>query len=174
MVKLDLPEPETPVMQVKVPSGIDGGDVLQIVGRGAVDGELLAGALAALGRELDLARAVEIIGGERVLRLEDLLERALGDDLAAMDAGAGAHVDDIVGGADRVLVMLDDEDGVAEIAQPLERVEQPVIVALVQADGGLVEDVEHARQAASRSGWRGGCAGSRRRTACPLVRSRLR
>ena len=33
------------------------------------------------------------------------------------------------------------------IAQALERFEQAVVVALVEADGGLVEDVEHARQA---------------------------
>ena len=51
----------------------------------------------------------------------DVVGRALGDDLAAVDAGAGAHVDDVVGGADRVLVMLDDEHGVAEVAQALQR-----------------------------------------------------
>ena len=74
------------------------------------------------------------------------------DDLAAVDAGAGAHVDDMVGVADRVLVMLDDEHGVAEVAQALEGFEQAVVVLLVEADRGLVEDVEHAREAASRSG----------------------
>ena len=67
---------------------------------------------------------------------EHVFERALRDDLAAMDAGAGAHVDDIIGGADRVLVMLDDDHGVAEIAQALERLEQQVVVALVEADEG--------------------------------------
>ena len=157
---------ETPVMQVKVPSGIAAVTLLQVVGGGAVDGELLAAALAALGRERDLAAAGEIIGGEAVLAGEQLVERALRDDLAAVDAGAGAHVDDIVGGADRVLVMLDDEHGVAEVAQALERFEQAVVVALVEADRGLVEDVEHARQAGADLRWRGGCAGSRRPTAC--------
>ena len=70
-----------------------------------------------------------------------------GDDLAAVDAGAGADVDDVVGGADRVLVVLDDEDGVAEIAQALERLEQARVVALMQADRRLVEHVEHAGEA---------------------------
>ena len=51
MVKLDLPEPETPVMQVKVPSGIAAVTSLRLLARGAVDGELPAGALAALGRD---------------------------------------------------------------------------------------------------------------------------
>src|SRR5215208_7090772 len=64
-----------------------------------------------------------------------------------MGAGAGAHVDDIVGGPDRVLVMLDDDDGVAEIAEALQGDEQSVVVALVEADARLVEDVEDSRQA---------------------------
>src|SRR6185436_1488222 len=39
---------------------------------------------------------------------------------------------------------LDDDHGVAEVAQPGERREQRAVVALVQADRRLVEDVEHA------------------------------
>ena len=45
---------------------------------------------------------------------------------------------------DRVLVVLDDDHGVADVAQVLERLEQARVVALVQADGRLVEHVEHA------------------------------
>ena len=70
-----------------------------------------------------------------------------GDDVAAMHAGAGADIDHIVGGADRVLVVLDHDHGVAEVAQPLQRFKQPLVVALVQPDRGLVEHVEHAGQA---------------------------
>ena len=66
-----------------------------------------------------------------------------------MDARAGAEIDHVVGGADRVLVMLDHDHRVAEVAQALERFEQPVVVALVEADAGLVEHVEHARQPAA-------------------------
>ncbi len=43
--------------------------------------------------------------------------------------------------------MLDHDHRVAEIAQAFECFQQPVVVALVQADGGLVQHVEHARQA---------------------------
>ena len=74
------------------------------------------------------------------------------DDLAAVLAGAGADVDDPVGGADRVLVVLDDDQGVAQVAQPDQGLDQPVVVALVQADGRLVEDVEHADQAGADLG----------------------
>ena len=64
-----------------------------------------------------------------------------------MDAGAWAHVHHVIRGEDRLLVMLDDDDAVAEIAQPIERLEQPRIVALMQPDRRLVQHVEHAGQA---------------------------
>ena len=51
----------------------------------------------------------------------DLLGRPLGDDVAAVLARARPHVDEPVGGAHHLLVVLDDEHGVAEVAQPLER-----------------------------------------------------
>ena len=74
----------------------------------------------------------------------DLVDGALGDHLAAVLARAGPEVDDVIGGADRLLVVLDDDDRVAEVAQLLERGEQARVVALVQPDRRLVEDVQHA------------------------------
>ena len=91
--------------------------------------------------------AAEVLAGERARRLEHVRERALRDDFAAVHAGAGADVDDVVGEADRVLVVLDDDHRVAEVAQARERAEQTFVVALVQADGRLVEHVHHADQA---------------------------
>src|SRR5437763_12775104 len=55
----------------------------------------------------------------------------------------------MVGGADRLLVMLDHEHRVAEAAEALERLEEAIVVLLVEADRGLVEDVEHARESAA-------------------------
>src|SRR6185369_14779146 len=43
--------------------------------------------------------------------------------------------------------MLDDQYRVAERLEALERLEQAVVVLLVEADRGLVEDVEDAREA---------------------------
>ena len=57
-----------------------------------------------------------------------------------------ADVDDVVGLQDRGLVVLDHDERVAEVAQADERVDQALVVALVQADRGFVEDVEHAHQ----------------------------
>ena len=89
------------------------------------------------------------------------------DDVAAVLPRARADVDHVVGDLDGVLVVLDDEHRVAEVAQADERVDQAVVVALVQPDRRLVEHVEHADQAASRSGRPGGCAAPRRRPAWP-------
>ncbi len=74
------------------------------------------------------------------------LHRARVDHLAAVLAGARADVDHPVGGADRLLVVLDHDQRVAEVLEPDQRLDQPLVVALVQPDARLVEDVEHAHQ----------------------------
>ena len=69
--------------------------------------------------------------------------------MAAVLAGARAEVDHVVGRSDRLLVVLDDDDRVAEIAKPRERGQECPVVALVQADRRLVEHVQHAGQVRS-------------------------
>ena len=148
MISVDLPEPDTPVTQVKQPERDLGRHVLQVVLGGADDLERLALLRrAALFRQRDLPRAGEILPGEAGGVGHDVVGRALGDDLAAVDAGAGADVDHVVGLHDGVLVVLDDDDGVADVAQVLERAEQALVVALMQPDRRLVEHVEHAGEA---------------------------
>ena len=148
IISVDLPPPDTPVMATNRPSGTSTETFLRLLPVAPSRWIFLPFMrLAPLGRRRDLQLAAQILAGDRVLVLEDVLGRAFGDDVAAMDAGAGADIDHIVGGEDRVLVVLDDDHGVADVAQPLQRLEQPRIVALVQADRGLVEHVEHAGQA---------------------------
>ncbi len=68
------------------------------------------------------------------------------DQLAPVLPRQWTDVDDPVGGPDRVLVVLDDEERVAEVTQPLERGDEARVVALVEPDRRLVEDVEHAHE----------------------------
>ena len=84
--------------------------------------------------------------GERTRRAEHLLERARDDDLAAVLPGARTDVDDVVGDPDRLFVVLDDDHRVPEVAQAHQRVDEPLVVALVQPDRRLVEHVQHADQ----------------------------
>ena len=146
--KVDLPPPDTPVTAVNMPIGMSAVTFFRLLPRAPTTrmrlfffGWRRAGGVA-ISSSPDRYLPVIEFGLAMMSRGEPC-----GDHLAAMDAGGGADVDDIVGGQDRVLVMLDHDDRVAEVAQVLQRVEQAGIVALVQADDGLVEHVEHAGQA---------------------------
>src|SRR5207302_777524 len=68
------------------------------------------------------------------------------DDLAPVLAGCRTDVDHVVGGADGLLVVLDDDQSVAEVAQAEQRVDQAPVVPLVESDRRLVQDVEHAHE----------------------------
>ena len=121
-------------------------DVAQVVLPGAPDPKPLATALSALRRDRDGSFAAEEGAGHRSRLGEQQLERTVGDDLAAVLTGPRADVDDPVGGPDGLLVVLDHEDRVAEVAQPRQRGDQLRVVALVEPDRWLVEDVQHAHQ----------------------------
>ncbi len=124
------------------------GDVLQVVAGRADDGDLAMFLnRAALDRDRDFACAGEVLPGQAVSRRLDLGRRALGDDLAAVNAGTGADVDDMVGGEHRVLVMLDNDHRIAEVAQVPQCAEQAFVVALMQTDRWFVEHIEHAGEA---------------------------
>ncbi len=74
------------------------------------------------------------------------LQRAGVDHAATLLAGADAHVDHRVGHLDHVGVVLDDEDGVALVAQLPQDCDQPFVVARVQPDRRFVEHVQRVDQ----------------------------
>ncbi len=123
------------------------GLALEVVLARLVDRERVSRSLAAGGGHLDRARAREELTGERLLVGDDLVGGSDGHHVAAQLAGAGAEIDDEVRRADRLFVVLDHQHRVAQIAQPPERVEEPAVVALVEPDRRLVEDIEDADQA---------------------------
>ena len=87
----------------------------------------------------------QIIGRQR-LRLEESLEIALVHHLAALAPRAWTEVDDVVGIPHHLFVVLDDNDGIAAIAQALKGRDKPLVVARVKADRRLVEDIEDASE----------------------------
>ena len=121
-------------------------DVAQVVLARATHPELLAVALPAGLRDRHRALAPQERAGHRAWLGKDGLERAVGDDLAAVLPCPGPDVDDPVGGPDGLLVVLDDQDGVAQVAQPGQGRDQLGVVALVETDRRLVEDVQDAHQ----------------------------
>ena len=143
---VDLPEPETPVTTVSSPSGKVTSMSLSCCARAP-----RTVTFAPLGGRREPGTAIsraaaDVESGHRCGIARDLFGRADGDDLPAMHARRRADVDDVVGGANRLFVVFDDEHGVAEVAQRAERFEQRLIVARMQTDGWLVQNVEHAAQ----------------------------
>src|SRR5579862_4676911 len=49
--------------------------------------------------------------------------------------------------ADRVLVVFNDKDGIAQVAELLERMNQAGVIALVESDRGFVDNVQKAAKA---------------------------
>ena len=84
--------------------------------------------------------------------LHDVLDRPGRDDVPAVFARPGAHVDDPVGGLHRVIVVFDNEHGIAQVAHPEHGADQAGLVALVQADAGLIQHIQHAHELAADLG----------------------
>ena len=119
LTSVDLPEPLTPVTATNIPSGNDTSMSWRLCSlapitfssRPGVRGRRTAGS----GMDLRPERYMPVGESGWVSR------SATGtgvDDLAAVLAGARADVDGPVGDPDGVLVVLDDDEGVAEVAQP--------------------------------------------------------
>ena len=121
-------------------------DAVQVVLAGALDVQALAVAAPALGRDRHRSLAAQEGAGDGARLGEDDLERAVRDDLAAVLPGPGPDVDHPVGRPDRLLVVLHDEDRVAEVAEAGQGRDQLRVVALVETDRGLVEDVQDAHE----------------------------
>ncbi len=146
LTRVDLPEPETPVTQQKTPSGKAASTCLRLCWPAP--------------RTISSPFALRRLAGTSIRRLParywpvseagsaiDLGRRALGDHVAAVLTGAGAEVEQVVRGAHRALVVLDHDHRVAEIAKALQGADQLLVVALVQPDRGLVEDVHDPDEA---------------------------
>ena len=109
-------------------------DVLQVVLGGALETNLVRQPLAPRRRHRNRELVPEIFRGQRTRLEQQSLVVARVDDLAALLAGAEADVDDVIGNANHVLVVLDDEHGVALVAKLLEDVDEAPVVARVQTD----------------------------------------
>ena len=152
LTSVDLPEPDTPVTAMRHPSGNDTSMSCRLCSRAPrtvttspVPGRRRAGT----GIDFLPERYCPVMDALLVSSPPRPRDRAGVHDVAAVLPRARADVDDVVGGADGLLVVLDHDDRVAQVAQPLQRGDEPLVVALVQADGGLVEHVEHADQTAA-------------------------
>ena len=160
-----LPEPATPVTATSTPSGTSTETSWRLWSRAFRIGIEPRGCARL---RLQLLAHVEVAAGGRAGG-DQAVDRALEDDRAAVRTRARAHVDDVVGDPDDLRVVLDDEDRVALVAQPLEQRVHPLDVVGVQPDGRLVEDVGDVGQRRPEVADHPACAAPRRPRACPTA-----
>src|SRR5687767_7776333 len=123
-------------------------EVLQVVRRCALDANRLTRARRPpLLRDGDLHLSGQITRRDRFGVSFHLGDRSGGNHPTSVPTCSRPEIDEIIGLAHRLLVMLHDDDGIAEITKLLERREEAGVVALMQADRRLVEDIEHADEA---------------------------
>ena len=99
-----------------------------------------------------LLLSAQALAGDGILVLHQFGQGSARDQPAAVHAGAGAKVDDVVGAAHRFLVVLDNDERVAARLELVQCAEQLLVVAGVQADGRLVQDVEDAAEVRAKLG----------------------
>ena len=124
----------------------------KVVALAAHQGDLAGSGVAPFRRGGDRTATAQVGTGERVFRADEGVEIAFSHDVAAVHASSRTDIHDVIGGADRVFVVLHHDQGVAQIAQLDQRVEQAVVITLVQADARLIEHVEHAGETSADLG----------------------
>ncbi len=121
-------------------------DVTQVVAARPFQFQPLVGERRALCRNSDLLATGEVVTGQWLGVRNDLRRCPLGDDGAAVHPGPRADIEHVVGEANSILVVLHHDHRVAEIAQMGQGLEQPLVVALVQADGRLIQHIHDPHQ----------------------------
>ena len=82
----------------------------------------------------------------------DFRRLSLREDFSALETRAGTHVDEVVGGADDVFVVFYYDYRISKIAEADHCGDEAGGVGGMEADGRLVEDVDHAAQAGTELG----------------------
>src|SRR5258708_35808941 len=91
-------------------------------------------------------RSVEVcsqrLPSVRLFRARHLLRGALRDDASTFFSAFGAEVQYPVGVADHVEIVLDNDDRISQVSEPMQDVEQLANVVEVQASGGFVKKLD--------------------------------
>ena len=66
--------------------------------------------------------------------------------MSAMCSGTGSHVDYVVGSQYHILIMFNHNHRVAGIAKVFQRIDKPVVIALMQPDARFIENIKYADQ----------------------------
>ena len=108
--------------------------------------------LASSGWQFNAFGPAHILTGDRSFTFFDGVQRADDDHLAAVFARGRADVNDMVRRGDHIVIMLNDQNGIADVAQFFQDFHQPVIIAAMQADGRLIQHITAPHQSAADLG----------------------
>ena len=82
------------------------------------------------------------LSGVRLLHSRHLFRRTLGHHASALLAALRSQVEDPIGIADHVHVVLDDNDAVAQVGQPMQHLQQFTDIVEMQTGGRLVQQIQ--------------------------------
>ena len=121
-------------------------NVAKVVGACAFDCQPAAGRVPVFGHGNHLTPG-QIIPGDGLRAVLEVIHAALRHNAPPMFSGAGPDINNVVGRAQRIFVVFHDNQGVAQVAQAFERAKETCVVLLVQANGGLIQDIQYPDQA---------------------------
>ena len=103
------------------------------------------------------------------LVLKKLLDSPLGYNIATVDTGSRAKLHHIVGSPYSLLVVLHHNKGVAQVPQVPQGVYELFVIALVEPDCRLIQDIQHTHEGASDLGGKPYALGLAPRQGCSLT-----
>ena len=124
--------------------------VLQVVEAGVSD--LKLSAVPGTEGLSDRRNGAQITAGDGSRMGKQVIQRSRSDYFSAETSGAGTDLYDVVGGAHHVRVVLDDQNGVSQIAQAFQEKDQPFGVPGVQSRGRLVQNIDQPGQLRRQGG----------------------
>ena len=119
--------------------------LLEVIAGSALKRDLFSVPLAAFGRHRNLLFSIEVRGRSAPVLQESFRSRG-GNYLSPVSSGSRPDVYDVVGVHHHVFVVLYHDDGVAQITQILQGLDELHIVALVQPNARLIQNIEHPHQ----------------------------
>ena len=120
-------------------------NVFQVVAPRPSQYDTVPVACASSGGHFDAAFTVQVPGGDAV-GLHNLLRSTLRHDIAAFPPGKRPDVDDMVGTAYHLLVVLHYDDRIAGVPELLKASDEFAVVTLMEPDARLVQNIENVHQ----------------------------
>ena len=119
---------------------------MKIIAAGAGNFKSLALTFIALFGNNNTALAGHELSGNGIFVGFDLLGSAFGNNFATMNTSPRTYINNMIGRGYGIFVMFNHNHCIAQITQAYQGFEQALVVALMQTDGGFIEDIHNSHQ----------------------------